>query len=87
MELIAHYHLSDADEFARDGGLLSLGIDGLTIGRRSAEYIHRILQGARPSDLPVVRPELVLTVNLSTAKTLGIEVPPAVLLRADEVIA
>jgi putative ABC transport system substrate-binding protein len=73
--------------FARDGGLLSYGADGVEIIRRAASYVDRILRGAKPSDLPVQLPvkyEMVL--NLKTAKALGLAVPPSILLRADEVI-
>jgi putative tryptophan/tyrosine transport system substrate-binding protein len=73
--------------YARDGGLLSLGTDLGFVFRRAAEYVHRIIHGARPSDLPVERPaKFRLSVNLDTAKALGLAVPPAILARADEVI-
>ncbi len=90
LELILHLHLpSICDDvwFARDGGLLGLGLDYSTIGRGAAEYIHRILQGAKVSELPVVLPSrFILAVNLRTAQQLGIQILPSVLLRADEVI-
>jgi putative ABC transport system substrate-binding protein len=55
--------------------------------RRAAEYVHRILQGARPSELPVERPaRFRLSVNLATAKAIGIIVPPTILGAAEEVI-
>jgi putative ABC transport system substrate-binding protein len=58
-----------------------------SVFRRAAEYVHRILHGARPSELPVERPaKFRLSVNLATAKTISIIVPPAILGRADEVI-
>jgi len=73
--------------YARDGGLLSLGTDLGFVFRRAAEYVHRIIHGARPSDLPVERPaKFRLSVNLDTAKALGLTIPPAILARADEVI-
>jgi ABC-type uncharacterized transport system substrate-binding protein len=73
--------------YARDGGLLSLGTDLGFVFRRAAEYMHRIIRGARPSDLPVERPaKFRLSVNLDTAKALGLAVPPSILARADEVI-
>jgi putative ABC transport system substrate-binding protein len=90
VELISEHRLpsvSDVTDFARRGGLLSLGPDFSTTGRGAALYVHRILQGAKPADLPVVLPsKLVLTVNLRTAEVLGITIPPSILLRADEVI-
>jgi putative ABC transport system substrate-binding protein len=90
VELIRQHGLpsvSDETDFARRGGLLSLGPDFVTIGRRAAEYIHRILQGAKVAELPVEHPaEFKLIVNLKTAEQLGITIPPSILLRADEVI-
>jgi putative ABC transport system substrate-binding protein len=90
VELISKYRLpsvSDVTDFAKRGGLLSLGPDFPTIGRGAADYIDRILKGVKVADLPVVLPsKLVLTVNLKTAQQLGITIPPSILLRADEVI-
>ena len=72
---------------AADGGLLSLGTDIGALGRRAAYHVHRILAGAKPGDLPVERPTTFkLTLNLKTAKALGLTVPQSLLLRADEVI-
>jgi putative ABC transport system substrate-binding protein len=72
---------------ARDGGLLSYGVDPVDIYRRAATYVDRILRGAKPADLPVQFPTKFATVvNLKTAKALGLAVPPSILLRADEVI-
>jgi putative ABC transport system substrate-binding protein len=73
--------------FARDGGLLSYGVDQVNTFRRAATYVDRILRGAKPGDLPVQFPtKFELVVNLRTAKSLGIDVPPSILLSADEVI-
>ena len=79
--------VSDETDFTPGGGLMSLGPDFSAIGRGAAEYIHRILQGAKVAELPVVLPsKFILAVNLKTAQQLGITIPPAILLRADEVI-
>ena len=80
----AVYFLSN---FARDGGLLSYGVDQVDAFRRAASYVDRILRGAKPSDLPVQVPTKYETVvNLKTAKAIGLDVPPMLLVRADEVI-
>jgi putative tryptophan/tyrosine transport system substrate-binding protein len=73
--------------FARDGGLLSYGVDVVDPFRRAATYVDRILRGANPGDLPVQLPaKYEMAVNLKTAKALGLMVPQSILLRADEVI-
>ena len=73
--------------FVAAGGLISYGPDLVDHYRRSAGYIDRILKGEKPADLPVQAPTRYETVlNLKTAKALGIDVPPMVLVRADEVI-
>jgi putative tryptophan/tyrosine transport system substrate-binding protein len=74
-------------EFARDGGLLSYGVDRVDGWRRAASYVDRILRGEKPGNLPVQLPtKFEMVVNLKTAKSLGLTVPQSILLRADEVI-
>jgi putative ABC transport system substrate-binding protein len=73
--------------FVTSGGLISYGADGPDQLRRAAGYVDRILRGEKPSDLPVQAPtKYDLTVNIKTAKTLGLSIPPSILARADEVI-
>jgi len=74
-------------EFVGSGGLISHGADVQDIYRRAAGLVNKILKGAKPADLPVEGPtRFDLAVNLKTAKALGLTIPPAVLLRADQVI-
>jgi putative tryptophan/tyrosine transport system substrate-binding protein len=72
---------------ARDGGLLSYGANFRDIFRRAARYVDSILHGAKPSELPVQMPtKYLMIINIKTAKALGLTVPPALLVAADEVI-
>ena len=75
------------EEYVAAGGLLSYGRDSVELYRRVADYAHRILQGAKPADLPVEQTASFRTVvNLATARALGIRIPQSILLRADLVI-
>jgi putative ABC transport system substrate-binding protein len=75
-------------EFADEGGLLSYGASFATLFRYAAtQYVDQILQGARPGDLPIEQPgKFELSINITTAKALGIAIPPSLLVRADHLV-
>jgi putative ABC transport system substrate-binding protein len=74
-------------QFVREGALIAYGPDTLDLFRRSASYVDRILKGANPGELPAQAPDkFELAINVNTARTLGLEVPPTLLALADEVI-
>jgi putative tryptophan/tyrosine transport system substrate-binding protein len=90
IELAARHRLPsiwESSAYVRDGGLLSYGPSFADMYRRSAGYVAKILNGAKPSDLPVQQPvTFELAINMQAAKALGLTVPPTLLARADEVI-
>jgi putative tryptophan/tyrosine transport system substrate-binding protein len=76
-----------AQEYAQAGGLIGYGVNLLGLYRRAAYFVDKILKGAKPADLPIEQPtRFELVINLKTAKTLGLEIAPAMLARADEII-
>jgi putative ABC transport system substrate-binding protein len=77
---------TDAD-LTGAGGLISYGVSRRENYRRSAHFVRKVLDGVKPADLPVEQPtRILLSVNLKTARELGLSVPDAILVRADEVI-
>ena len=90
IKLADHYRLPAVYPyrfFAEVGGLVSYGVDLVDNYRRIGAYVDRILKGEKPSDLPIQAPvKFELIINLKTAKALGLNMPSALLARADEVI-
>jgi putative ABC transport system substrate-binding protein len=90
VELAAKYRMPDfywASEFVESGGLMSYGENLRGTYRRAADYVGRIKSGANPAEMPVSQPtKFELVINLKTARALGLTIPQALLVRADDVI-
>jgi putative tryptophan/tyrosine transport system substrate-binding protein len=79
--------ISEVREFAEAGGVATYGTNRADLWRRSASYVDKIMRGANPGDLPVEQPtRFEMVINLNHAKAIGLDVPPTLLARADEVI-
>jgi putative tryptophan/tyrosine transport system substrate-binding protein len=79
--------ISEVREFADAGGVATYGTNRADLWRRAASHVDKIMRGAKPGDLPVEQPtKFEMVINLNHAKALGLEVPPRLLARADEVI-
>ncbi len=77
----------DLRDFVDAGGLMAYSPDLAVMFRRAADYVDKILRGAKPADLPIEQPtQYLLVVNLKTAKALGLTIPQSILLQANEVI-
>jgi putative ABC transport system substrate-binding protein len=73
--------------FANSGGLMTYAVDFLPMARRAAYFVDKILKGTKPGDIPIEQAtKFITTVNLKTAKALGLDIPPTLLAAADEVI-
>jgi putative tryptophan/tyrosine transport system substrate-binding protein len=90
VDLTARYRMPTmygSRPFAKAGGLIAYGPDPDDMAKRAAVYVDKILKGAKPGDLPIEQPtKFELVINLSTARTLGLTIPPSLLLRADQVV-
>jgi putative tryptophan/tyrosine transport system substrate-binding protein len=82
----SHQHLYSVREYVEAGGLISYGANLADLFRRAAGYVDKILRGAKPAELLIEQPTKFELVNLTTAKTIGLTVPPYFLAPADEVI-
>jgi putative tryptophan/tyrosine transport system substrate-binding protein len=88
LALTAHLPtMFNISEYVQAGGMMSYGPNFPDLFRRTADHVDKILRGAKPGDLPVEQPtKFDFVINLITAKAIGIEIPPTLLARADEVI-